>query len=91
MLACTRGGYQCNGCDGPVHCLGCRGATASPRRRERRDRLEKYLSYRIAAGEPLYGVYPPTPQVRADYEAWARAGARPEDAPHVRAEAVNAR
>jgi len=57
---------------------------------ERRDRLEKYLSYRIAAGEPLYGVYPPTPKVRADYEAWIRAGGRPKDAPHIRAEAADA-
>ena len=57
---------------------------------ERRDQLEKYLSYRIRAGEPLYGVYPPTPQVRADFEAWQHAGARPEDAPLIRAETVNA-
>jgi regulator of RNase E activity RraA len=58
---------------------------------ERRDQLEKYLSYRIGAGEPLYGVYPPTPQVRADFEAWQGAGARPEDATLIRAESVNAR
>jgi regulator of RNase E activity RraA len=58
---------------------------------ERRDQLEKYLSYRIGAGEPLYGVYPPTPQVRADFEAWQQAGARPEDATCIRAEALNAR
>jgi regulator of RNase E activity RraA len=57
---------------------------------ERRDQLEKYLSYRIRAGEPLYGVYPPTPQIRADFEAWQHAGARPEDAPLIRAETVNA-
>jgi regulator of RNase E activity RraA len=57
---------------------------------ERRDRLEKYLSYRISAGEPLYGVYPPTDQVRADYEAWKRAGGRPEEASRIRAETVHA-
>lgn len=55
---------------------------------EARDALEKYLSYRIGAGEPLYGVYPPTDRVRADYAAWKKAGARPEDAPTLRAEAT---
>jgi len=55
---------------------------------EARDALEKYLSYRISAGEPLYGVYPPTDQVRADFAAWKKAGARPEDAITLRAEAA---
>lgn len=53
---------------------------------ERRDELEKYLSYRVGSGEALYGVYPPTDQTRADFEAWKAAGARPEDAPNIRAE-----
>jgi regulator of RNase E activity RraA len=53
---------------------------------EARDALEKYLSYRVAAGEGLYGLYPPTDQIRADYVAWKAAGARPEDAPTIRAE-----
>ncbi|NTH16778.1 ribonuclease activity regulator RraA [Agrobacterium rhizogenes] len=53
---------------------------------ERRDELEKYLSYRVGAGEPLYGVYPPTDATRADFAAWKAAGAKPEDAPHIRAE-----
>ena len=52
---------------------------------ERRDQLEKYLSYRISAGEPLYGVYPPTPAVRADFEAWKKAGADPARATTIRA------
>ncbi|WP_237479171.1 ribonuclease activity regulator RraA [Lichenibacterium dinghuense] len=56
---------------------------------EARDELEKYLHHRIAAGEGLYGVYPPTPQVRADFAAWKAAGARPEDAPRIRAETVH--
>ncbi|WP_266064559.1 ribonuclease activity regulator RraA [Brucella intermedia] len=51
---------------------------------ERRDELEKYLSYRVGAGEPLYGVYPPTDATRADFEAWKKAGAKPEDAPTIR-------
>ncbi|RIY01632.1 ribonuclease activity regulator RraA [Aureimonas flava] len=54
---------------------------------ERRDELEKYLSYRVGAGEALYGVYPPTEATRADFAAWKAAGARPEDAPRIRAEA----
>jgi hypothetical protein len=41
---------------------------------------------RIEAGEGLYGVYPPTPQTRADYEAWKAAGSKPELAPTLRAE-----
>ena len=53
---------------------------------EARDALEKYLHYRIAAGEGLYGVYPPTDQIRADYAAWKAAGAKPADAPKIRAE-----
>ncbi|MBN9064463.1 MAG: ribonuclease activity regulator RraA [Rhizobiales bacterium 65-9] len=53
---------------------------------EKRDALESYLTLRIAAGEGLYGVYPPTDQARADYEAWKKAGARPEDAARIRAE-----
>ena len=53
---------------------------------EKRDQFEKYLSYRVAAGQGLYGVYPPTDQVRADFEAWKKAGARPEDAPTICAE-----
>lgn len=39
-----------------------------------RDELEKYLAARIASGEALYGVYPPTPDVRADFAAWKKAG-----------------
>lgn len=53
---------------------------------EKRDALENYLTLRIAAGEGLYGVYPPTDQTRADYEAWKKAGARPEDVTRIRAE-----
>ena len=51
---------------------------------EKRDALEKYLSYRIKAGEDLYGVYPPTPEVRADFEAWVKAGADPAKAARIR-------
>ena len=52
---------------------------------EARDRLEKYLFYRILAGHPLYGTYPPTPEVRADFAAWEAAGSDPAQAPHIRA------
>lgn len=55
---------------------------------EARDRLEKYLHYRISAGDPLYGTYPPTPQVRADYAEWVRQGADPAKATTIRAAKV---
>jgi regulator of RNase E activity RraA len=51
---------------------------------EARDRLEKYLSYRILAGHPLYGTYPPTPEVRADFAAWEAAGSDPANAATIR-------
>ena len=44
-----------------------------------RDRLEKYLSYRIGAGEPLYGVYPPT----ARGAPTSRHGKRPVPSPRT--------
>jgi regulator of RNase E activity RraA len=49
-----------------------------------RDIFENYLVKRIAAGEGLYGVYPPTPQTRADFEAWKAAGANPDDIIRIR-------
>lgn len=52
---------------------------------EHRDELEKYLSYRIAAGEPLYGVYPPTEATKADFASWKSAGADPKKAASIRA------
>lgn len=52
---------------------------------EARDRLEKYLNLRITAGDPLYGTYPPTPRVRADYAEWVRQGADPLRATTIRA------
>ncbi|KVK54237.1 hypothetical protein L901_17870 [Agrobacterium sp. D14] len=52
---------------------------------EKRDELEKYLSYRVGSGEALYGVYPPTDETRADFAAWKAAGSKPEDAPTIRA------
>jgi regulator of RNase E activity RraA len=57
---------------------------------ETRDKLENYLALRIAAGEGLYGVYPPTEQARADYAAWVAAGSDPKAAPVIRAEVKNA-
>lgn len=36
---------------------------------ERRDALESYLADRIAQGEPLWGVYPPSEATRAEFEA----------------------
>lgn len=52
---------------------------------EARDKFENYLVRRIAAGEPLYGVYPPNDQTKADYQAWLAAGANEADIGSVRA------
>ncbi|PPC78878.1 ribonuclease activity regulator RraA [Pokkaliibacter plantistimulans] len=38
------------------------------------DELENYLAMRIAAGEALWGVYPPSPAAVADFHAWVDAG-----------------
>lgn len=38
------------------------------------DDIENYLAMRIAAGEPLWGVYPPSPQAVADYHDWVASG-----------------
>ncbi len=54
---------------------------------EKRDALERYLAMRVAAGEGLYGLYPPTDQTRADYAAWQKAGSKPEDVTRIRGEA----
>ncbi|MGI4801448.1 MAG: ribonuclease activity regulator RraA [Janthinobacterium lividum] len=54
---------------------------------EKRDPLEKYLEMRVKSGEALWGVYPPTPQTRADFVAWQQAGSRPEDVTTIRAAA----
>lgn len=50
---------------------------------EKQDDIEHYLAMRIAAGEPLWGVYPPSQQSYADYEAWVAAG-RPAIEPLAR-------
>lgn len=57
---------------------------------ERRDQIEKYLHYRISAGEDLYGVYPPNEQTKADFVAWTNAGGKKEDATTIRAAKINA-
>ena len=38
------------------------------------DDLEHYLAMRIAAGEPLWGVYPPSPDAIAAYKDWVASG-----------------
>jgi regulator of RNase E activity RraA len=48
------------------------------------DRMEDYLMLRIQAGDKLYGTYPPNDQARADFEAWQKAGGRPEDVMRIR-------
>jgi regulator of RNase E activity RraA len=51
----------------------------------RQDRIEDYLTMRILAGDKLYGTYPPNIETSADFEAWTKAGAKPEDVLKVRA------
>jgi len=41
------------------------------------DDLEDYLAMRIASGEALWGVYPPSPAAISDYHAWVAAGRQP--------------
>ena len=41
---------------------------------EAQDDLEDYLARRVAAGEPLWGVYPPSDETRAQHRAWIAAG-----------------
>ena len=38
------------------------------------DDLEHYLAMRIAAGEALWGVYPPSPAAVSEYHAWVASG-----------------
>lgn len=38
------------------------------------DDLENYLAMRIASGEALWGVYPPSPAAVSDYHAWVANG-----------------
>ncbi|POF89755.1 hypothetical protein [Pseudomonas putida] len=38
------------------------------------DDIEGYLAMRIAPGEALWSVYPPTPASVSDYHAWVAAG-----------------
>ena len=47
---------------------------------EKRDDIEAYLAMRVKAGEPLWGLYPPSEQTRAEHRAWVQAG-RPAIAP----------
>ena len=47
---------------------------------EAQDDLESYLALRVQAGEALWGLYPPSPETRAQHRAWVDAG-RPPIAP----------
>jgi regulator of RNase E activity RraA len=41
---------------------------------EAQDDLEAYLASRLLRGEPLWGLYPPSPETRAQHQAWVAAG-----------------
>lgn len=49
---------------------------------EAQDDVEDYLAQRIAAGEPIWGIYPPSEETRQQQRAWAAAG-RPRIKPAV--------
>ncbi|MEJ8814726.1 ribonuclease activity regulator RraA [Variovorax ureilyticus] len=44
---------------------------------ERRDDIEAYLAMRVKAGEPLWGLYPPSEQTRAAHKQWVADGRPP--------------
>jgi regulator of RNase E activity RraA len=56
---------------------------------EKQDAFEAYLAMRMAAGEKLYGLYPPNDQTRADYQAWIKQGSDPARAVDIRAEKIS--
>ncbi len=41
---------------------------------EAQDALEGYLALRVARGEALWGLYPPSEATRAQYREWVAAG-----------------
>lgn len=54
---------------------------------EKRDDIEAYLALRVRAGEPLWGLYPPSETTRAQFRAWCETG-RPEIKPQGPAAAL---
>lgn len=44
---------------------------------EARDDIEAYLALRVQAGEPLWGLYPPSEATRREYQAWVAGGRQP--------------
>ena len=48
---------------------------------EEREALEAWVRQRLAAGEPMTGLYPPTDAVRAEYARWVAAGKPPTPSP----------
>lgn len=41
---------------------------------EAQDDIEAYLARRVQRGEALWGLYPPSPETRAQHQAWVAAG-----------------
>jgi regulator of RNase E activity RraA len=52
---------------------GIAGEIADPALEQ--EQLESYLHLRIKGGEPLWGIYPPSDETKAQYEAWRAAAA----------------
>lgn len=40
----------------------------------KRDDIEAYLALRVRAGEPLWGLYPPSDKTRSEFKAWNEGG-----------------
>lgn len=53
----------------PAHC-----AEEMTKLCEVQDDLEAYLALRVQAGEKLWGLYPPSPETRAEHKSWVAAG-----------------
>jgi regulator of RNase E activity RraA len=44
---------------------------------EKRDDIEAYLAMRVRAGEPLWGLYPPSDETRRQHKQWVADGRPP--------------
>ncbi len=62
--------------DGVIVCPARHWDEASTEVRQR-EALERWVRLRLAAGEAMEGLYPPTPAVKAQYAAWVAAGSPP--------------
>jgi regulator of RNase E activity RraA len=71
------GDWVVSDADGVVVCPERHWHAASTELRER-EALEAWVRRRLAAGEAMTGLYPPTEAVRAAYARWVAAGSPPD-------------